>query len=250
MSDPIRKRFSANLDVNEGERAVTAWITTDSIDRDGDVMLPKGADLKDFAKSPTVFFNHNYDLPIGKTVALKRTDHGIQAKTVFAKRPESHEGEWLPDTVFSLFQQGVIKGFSIGFQPMKGHPASDEDKIKFGDGVQYVFDGWKLLEYSVAPLPANQDALAEAVSKGVISKSAADAVIEAQDDDGDEDDDTKSVTDDGVELVIEDTVAKSDNEPVDEQDDAPAPDPEPLKTPRLNARRIVQRMMQLNELKK
>lgn len=303
MSDPIRKRFSANLDVNEGERAVTAMITTDSVDRDGDVMSPKGADLKDFAKSPTVFFNHNYNLPIGKTVALKRTDHGIEAKTVFAKRPETHEGEWLPDTIFSLFQQGVIKGFSIGFQPVKGHPATDEDKIKFGNGVQYVFDGWKLLEYSVAPLPANQDALATAVSKGIISESEAKSVRELLVEDDAEveaviDEDTKSVTDDDVELVIEDATddeAKSQADPMEgvqpgyrkyfevkdgelidkwthdavtveraneigksiaERKSGRAattetnePAPEPIKTPRLNARRIVQRMMQLNSLK-
>lgn len=158
------KTLPTSLDIRAGERAVIASITTDSVDRDGDVLIPSGADLTDFMKSPTVFFNHNYSAPVARAAALKRTARGIEAKTIFASRPTDHVGEWLPDTLFALFQQKVIKGFSVGFVPVSGHPATDADRKRFGAGVRYVFEAWKMLEYSVAPLPSNQDALARLVA--------------------------------------------------------------------------------------
>ncbi len=179
-----RKRFSADLSVVDGERAVVAKISTAAVDRDKDVLLPSGARFDDFEKSPTVFYNHDYDRPIGKAVSLKRNANDIEAKTVFAVRPESHEGEWLPDTVFALMQQGVINGFSVGFGNAKYRPATDEDKKAYGNDVERVFTSWDMMEYSVAPLPANQEALASAVSKGIITQAEADMVQKAVDDKG------------------------------------------------------------------
>jgi hypothetical protein len=171
--DRVRKQLLPEvLDVKDGDRSVVASITTKVVDRDGDVMLPSGADLTHFEKSPAVFFNHNYQLPpVGRCVGFKRTDDDIQAKTVFARRPDGHEGEWLPDTLFSLFQQGVIKGFSVGFEPREGRAPTVTDLSRWGDECRYVHTKWRMLEYSVAPLPANQEALASAVSKGIITVS-------------------------------------------------------------------------------
>ncbi len=168
----IRKRFVADLGVKLEDRSVVASISSISVDRDGDVLIPQGCDATDFLKSPTVFFNHDYNLPIGKCTTIKRSQTQLQATTVFAKRPENHAGDWLPDTLLSLFQQGVIHGFSVGFAPIEGRKPTAKDKQLFGDHVSHVHSKWKLLEYSVAPLPANQDALALAVSKGLVSAEA------------------------------------------------------------------------------
>ncbi|HCD33498.1 MAG TPA: hypothetical protein DER01_13905, partial [Phycisphaerales bacterium] len=61
----IRKRFVAELGVKLDDRSVVASITSISVDRDGDVLIPQGCDATDFLKSPTVFFNHDYNLPVG-----------------------------------------------------------------------------------------------------------------------------------------------------------------------------------------
>lgn len=169
MSEMIRKRFVAELGVKLEERSVVASISSISVDRDGDVLIPQGCDASDFLKSPTVFFNHDYNLPVGKCTAIKRSPTQLEATTVFANKPENHTGDWLPDTLLSLFQQGVIHGFSVGFTPIEGRKPTVKDKQLFGDHVQHVYSKWKLLEYSVAPLPANQDALALAVSKGFVT---------------------------------------------------------------------------------
>lgn len=177
----IVKAFSADINVNEGERAVTATINTAAVDRDGEVVIPRGGDLKDFEKNPIVYFAHNYfDLPVGQASAIKRTDEKIVAKTIFAARPSSYptEKEWFPDTLLSLFQQRVLRGFSIGFVPIETRPATDKDVEKFGAGVKRVFSKWKMLEYSVAPLPANQEALSIAVSKGIVTTALAQKIFD------------------------------------------------------------------------
>ncbi len=173
MSETLRKRLAATLSVAAGERAVVARISTASIDRDGEVLLPQGCDASEFLRSPTVFYNHDYDLPIGRCAGLTRHADCLEAKTIFATRPDGHEGVWLPDVVLSLLQQGVINGFSVGFHPLEGRRPTARDRALFGPGVRYVHSKWKLLEYSVAPLPANQDALALAVSKAQVTRAQA-----------------------------------------------------------------------------
>lgn len=163
----LTKAFPADLKVEEGERAVTAKISTVSVDRDGEVLTPQGCVSKNFERNPVVLFNHNsYALPVGKCVSLVRDEKGITAKTVFAARPENYEGEWLPDTLLSLFQQGILKAFSVGFNPVDmPHAPTQKEIEKYGDGVRRIFGKWELLEYSVVTIPANQDAVATAVSK-------------------------------------------------------------------------------------
>ncbi|HYF35318.1 MAG TPA: HK97 family phage prohead protease [Prosthecobacter sp.] len=166
--DKLTKAFSADITIEEGERAVVARITTAAVDRDGEVLIPQGCNTKDFEKNPVVFLNHNYwDLPVGKCAAITRDEKGITAKTIFAKRPEDYpEGEeWMPDTLLSLFKQGIVKGFSVGFLAKESRPASEADIEKYGPSCRRVYTKWSLLEYSVAPLPANQEAVALAVSK-------------------------------------------------------------------------------------
>jgi len=164
----LTKRFSADIEVVDGERAVVARISTASLDRDKEVLLPSGMDAKDFEKNPTVFFQHDYyRLPVGKCVALKRDGDAIVAKTVFAERPATHPSnlEWLPDTLLSLYQQKVMNAFSVGFEPREVRQPTKRDMEAFGEDCQRVYSKWSMYEYSAVTLPANQDAVAMAVSK-------------------------------------------------------------------------------------
>jgi len=173
MDTPLRKQFAADVTVKAGDRAVVAKITTEAVDRDGEVLLASGMDSTDFEKSPTVFFNHDYTVPVARCVGMKREDDHILAKTTFPEAPDDHQGEWLPNTLLHMFAEHIINGFSVGFAPIESRPPSKKDREQFGDDVRFVFSKWKLLEYSVAPLPANQDALRTAVGKRLITKSAA-----------------------------------------------------------------------------
>ncbi len=159
-----------------GERAVTAVISSTAVDRDGEVLVAQGCNSKDFEANPLCYLNHDYwTLPVGKWVALKRHPDRLTAKLVFAERPPTHpaDQEWPPDTLFSLYQQGVIRGFSVGFECKESRPATYRDIEKYGEGCRRVISKWTLFEVSCAPLPCNQEALAVAVSKGLLTQSTA-----------------------------------------------------------------------------
>ena len=159
-------------DVSESPSGrIRAKLTTDSVDRDGEVLIPQGMNAKEFEKNPVLFYNHEYDNPIGKVTNIKRVDNAVLGDLEFAKRPASYQGEFFPEFVEPLVRQGIVKGVSVGFMPEEGgaRSANKADRSKFGKRIKRVFNRWKLLEVSIAPLPANQDALIQAVGKGLVS---------------------------------------------------------------------------------
>lgn len=149
--------------------SIEATITTQTIDRDGEVLISQGMDASEYEKNPVVFYNHDYAQPIGKISDIRRGDGKIDATIQFAQRPEGFEGSYFPEFVESLVEQGIVKGISVGFVPLEGgtRRASSKDQSDYGDEVKTVFSKWKLLEVSVAPLPANGDALVQSVRKGL-----------------------------------------------------------------------------------
>lgn len=164
-----RKTLTASVET-KGE-GIIAKLTTDSVDRDGEVLIPQGMVSKDFEKNPVLFYNHEYDQPVGKVSNLKRTDNAVFGTLTFAKRPDGYQGEFFPEFIEALVKQGIVKGVSVGFvpEPNGARAATKADRSKFGGTIKRVFNRWKLLEVSIAPLPANQDALVQAVDKGLVS---------------------------------------------------------------------------------
>ena len=168
-----RKDFKADGSIVGGRFMAT--ISTDSVDRDGEVMVPAGMNAKDYERNPVLLWNHDPSQPIGRALSLKRGESSIAADFEFAKRPDDYAGDWFPDYVRGLVAAGVVKAVSIGFMPLEGgaRVATKGDVEKYGSDVRKVFSKWKLLEVSVVSVPANQDALITAVSKGLITRSAA-----------------------------------------------------------------------------
>tara|TARA_R100000734_G_scaffold18527_1_gene15592 strand:- start:1576 stop:2253 length:678 start_codon:yes stop_codon:yes gene_type:complete len=163
------KTLSASVKMDAG--GIVAKLTTNSVDRDGEVLIPQGMVSKDFEKNPVLFYNHEYDQPIGKVTNLKRTEDSVMGTLTFAQRPKDYVGEFFPSFVEALVRQGIVKGVSVGFvpEPSGARSATKADRMKFGERIKRVFNRWKLLEVSIAPLPANQDALVQAVDKGLVT---------------------------------------------------------------------------------
>jgi len=157
-----------------GERADISWISTEDIDRDQEIVVAKGMDDSHFKLNPIVTLQHCYHLPpVGRSTWRKKTSdgqlRGIKAKTSYPKRPADWPEDWPPDTTFSLIQSGLLVGKSIGFLATKAHAPTD-DEIKKNPELQKVrriIDDWLLLEYACVYLPCQQNAVVEAVSKGV-----------------------------------------------------------------------------------
>ncbi len=147
----------------KGERADISMISVESVDNQGEVVLAKGMDVEIFQRNPIVTFAHKYDeLPVGRAAWIKKVQGGIRAKTMYTDATETSRAVW------QMTQEGILKGKSIGFLPMKMRAATNEE-IKSNPtwkNAGAVIETAMLLEYAVAPLPANQHALVEAVSKG------------------------------------------------------------------------------------
>jgi HK97 family phage prohead protease len=148
-----------------------ATITADTIDRDGEVVIPQGMNATDFELNPILFWNHDYSQPIGRCMGLTRGAHEITGSFSFAKKPDGWEGAYFPEFVASLVGQGVVRGVSIGYTPEQGgtRRATLDDRKRYGETVHTVYSKWKLLEISVAPLQANPAALITAVRKGAVN---------------------------------------------------------------------------------
>ena len=160
---------STEIALTSGERADISLVSVESVDRDNEIVLAKGMDLTLFQRNPVVTFAHKYDeLPIGKAQWIKRVEGGVKAKTLYAERPQGWEGNWLPDACFSLVLQEVLRGKSVGFLPTKIRSPTKEEVAAnpHWKNANAVIETSSLIEYAIAPIPVNQDALVEAVAKG------------------------------------------------------------------------------------
>ena len=172
------------LEIDEEERTVVKYVSTISVDRDGDIILPDGGQIKDFAKNPVILYAHkhgadmfgggNDTLPIGKDVWIKADKFGIKAKQKYAK----HQ---LADDIFNMHKDGFPIASSIGFIPLEyarndgskeWKEAAKYVKDKYGmsakdiKSANIIFTKWYLLEHSDVPVPSNPDALALAYQSG------------------------------------------------------------------------------------
>lgn len=162
MSDDFRKAFEAEIDdIDIQNREVVAIISTDGVDREGDVLLPKGLRKKNYA-GMTIDFNHDKDLPIGVSKWVKS-----EPKRIISKYRVSDKTAFSRD-VFGLLQDGILRYHSVdgkGFA--SGKPTSDELAInKSWSGARRIIRDWELFNYTICTCPQNPDAVAIMVSKG------------------------------------------------------------------------------------
>ncbi len=169
MKEMIKKVFNSEIkSIDEKEMTLTAFVSTAARDRYDEVLDPKGVDISNYNKNPVVLWAHKYDIPpIGKALWTKRNEEGVISKVKFASTPFAQE-------IFQLYKEGFLKAFSVGFMPIE---------YEDGDGKKTprrTYKKWEMLEYSAVPIPANPEALALAVQRGICSaetKKAFDMLI-------------------------------------------------------------------------
>jgi hypothetical protein len=163
-----------NITIEDGERAAIRYITTPRLDRDNEILIPDGADLSDFVRSPSVLWAHSYNsLPIGRDTDVKVTKKGILAKTLYANHAFAED-------VFQCVKGGFLNANSVGFIPVETVQSTDKNfgrwqtKLKDEYGIpleesgkaKNIYTKWILLEHSDVPVASNTQALNIAVAKG------------------------------------------------------------------------------------
>ena len=151
------ERLTKSLEVpalnefNDAERTITHFISTESVDRDGDIVRSDGGNFASYRANPIVLWRHDdREPPIGKNLWLKIDTRngvkGILAKTQFADTEDAIE-------IYNLWKGGFLSAASIRFSPTKSINLTDSS---WGPKE---FVEWELLEYSIVPIPANAEAL-------------------------------------------------------------------------------------------
>lgn len=149
----IRKTFPFQRKTIDAEAGIyEAIISTEEVDRDGDVVRAAGADLTQYLLNPVVLAGHDYrnlDSVVGKALEVTVVSgQGIKARFQFAPADVNPKAE----LVRRLWASEFVNATSIGFIPKEAKPREN------GNG--YEFTSWELLEFSVVSVPSNQSALA------------------------------------------------------------------------------------------
>ena len=149
----IFKTFDVEI-VEKRDNGGRIMISTGSYDRDNDRVIPGGGKFTNYLKNPVVQYGHNYREPwatVGRTTKLEITKTGIIAD--FDLRPAASESD--PQNIVLLLWNGDwVRTASIGFSPIKRED-NEREGIDFAE--------WELLEWSIVPIPSNQEALRQAV---------------------------------------------------------------------------------------
>lgn len=164
MPAHIIRAYNAKLDVAEGERAIIATINTNTIDRYRTVIDPKGGRLDNYRRNPVVLLNHDESQPVGRNQWIKLKEGRLVAKTKFMDATLSEQA----DKTFRMYQEGFMYGFSISFDPVEYGPPTVEEiraRPELAE-CRCIYRVWDLMEYSCVAVPANPEAIAEAVSRG------------------------------------------------------------------------------------
>lgn len=139
--------------------------STTAIDQEGEVLIPAGFDFSYFQAVKTVYWQHDYDEPVG-TCRNWSIAKGVLYTTTFITRTS------FGDDVLTMIQDGVINGLSVGVIPTDYGPPNDEEMRAYGPASNVIRKAI-MLEYSITPMPCNQTALIEAVSKARIKRVSA-----------------------------------------------------------------------------
>ena len=166
------KSNKKDLNVNAediGERTVRFTISAEVEDRDGDILRADGADFTNYEKNKVFLgFHNSHDFPLGKVVKVWKEDKKVKADVYFPTLDELSsdinnvsEKARLCDFAYNCYKTGMLNAVSVGFIPLEW------TETKTG----YDITKWELLEFSAVAVPANQDAIAEAVKSFGLDES-------------------------------------------------------------------------------
>lgn len=149
-------------------KGFSAVVSTETVDRDGDVMVAQGMNSRYYEANPVLLWGHaDGDPPVGRCTAIRRRPSSIEMDFMLAPRPSGFVGEWRPDVLGGLIASKSLGAVSIRFRPLPGgvRKANGADVQKYGEDCEQVYSKWELLEVSLVSIPANQEALIYAVAK-------------------------------------------------------------------------------------
>jgi HK97 family phage prohead protease len=144
----IRKAYTAEA-TQLGPRTIRVICSTSAMDLSGEIVEQSGIDLTGFKANPICLWGHDPDHPIGLVTSIGIANDQMTADIEFAPEGISPTA----DTICGLVKHGIVKGISIGFDPIESVPMNP---AKPKGPQRYV--KCALMEVSVVSIPANPEA--------------------------------------------------------------------------------------------
>lgn len=158
--------------IDRGKMAVPCTITTQDEDRQRDIVVTAGIDLSKHKANPVVLYNHGYGgvkFPVGKAedpegaYQVVRSEGKVRSVTFFSQKNLESE------QIFQLVEEGILRGVSIGFQIKTAEYRRDKSPEEYDGWPGLLISKCELFEYSHVCVPANPQALADRVGKGMLA---------------------------------------------------------------------------------
>lgn len=144
-------------EASEEQRIIKGIATTQTLDRDGDIVEPSGAE---FALPIPFLWQHQRDKPIGEVIAARVTDKGIEVEIQLAQINESGKLKERLDEAWHSIKSGLVKGLSIGFR--------GKEYAYTESGIH--FTKWDWHELSAVTVPANSEATITAIKAAALGQ--------------------------------------------------------------------------------
>lgn len=147
----IQKQLSTQVKaIDDDNRRITFVMSTETVDRDGDVIRQDGWDLEGFKKNPVfLVFHDQRQFPIGKVETIGVESDRLIGTVKFADRGTYETA----DIAYELYKQGIMNAVSVSFAAKEYEPM---------DGGGLEIKSQELFELSAVPVPANPEAVAVA----------------------------------------------------------------------------------------
>ena len=157
----LNKKDVSIITEDLGDRSVQFTISKEVVDRDGDILRASGVDFSNYMKNPVFLSFHNSrEFPLGKVTKFWVEGNEVKAIVYFPTLEElstdpnnASEKAKLVDFTYHCYKTGMLNAVSVGFIPVEW--------IETENGYDIL--KWELLEFSAVAVPANQDAIAQAV---------------------------------------------------------------------------------------
>jgi len=156
---------AVDLTVDEGAQEIIAVISNGAVDRDKEVVLPNGLNKRQY-QGLKVYKNHDYTKdPSGSIKWLKKDEDKVIMKWKVFTISDEQKLMW------EFLKGGVYDQYSIGFMfnPETASPPTPQELKKHPEwqSARRIIREWEPFEVSVVGIPANNETLTLAISKGM-----------------------------------------------------------------------------------
>lgn len=161
----INRRFFTERSVkDEDARVMTFTASDESRDSYGTVLNSAGWDLTRFKSNPVIGYQHNiYDSADPDNIIGKGDAYVSDGKLMVDVTFEPADINEVADKVWKKLQFGSLNGVSVGFVPQGQGSWGKGEEAPGGKTPTYYYAGQELLEISVVNIPANPNALKNAM---------------------------------------------------------------------------------------